>query len=126
MRHDRLGVGEVERAQQVGQVMLAVQVIVVHLGDVVAVGLRDAEVEHLAEGQHRVGRQHLDVGDSGGQRLVLDHAGCDVDAVQHQHELQVAVLQDDEVLEGEQAQLDLVGELLVGLADGGHDVALAS
>ena len=41
-----------------------------------------------------------------------------------QHELQVAVLQDDEVLEGEQAQLDLVGQLLVGLADGADDVAL--
>ena len=34
-----------------------------------------------------------------------------------QHELQVAVLQDDEVLEGEEAQLDLVGQLLIGLAD---------
>ena len=41
-----------------------------------------------------------------------------------QHELQVAVLQDDEVLEGEEAQLDLVGQVLIGLADGADDVAL--
>src|SRR4029079_2370816 len=81
---DHVGAGVVERPHQVGQVVGAVEVVVVDLGDEVPGRRLDAEVHARTEGQVRGGRDHDDVDP-------VEHRGFDGEAVGDQDQLDRAV-----------------------------------